>query len=100
LRDGPGWEWLDVPFGAIYAFFVMPAGESCEEEETDKSEDYCDDDQIWEDDLILKLTCEPDQIQGILIDAHLVCQRSGIITTQPSSSIWIDTDAKVADSCF
>lgn len=43
LRDGTRWERLDFTFGATSIFFLVPAWERSEEEETDECEDDCDD---------------------------------------------------------
>ena len=74
-----------------FAALLVPARESGEEEEADESEDYCDDagdllvvalesweivedlHQVWEDNRVFELTCEPDEVQRVLVHAHLVC---------------------------
>lgn len=55
--------------------------------------------QIWKDDHILELAGEPDQIQRILINAHFVCQRRCIVTTQPSPAIRVDAYSKKPNPC-
>lgn len=35
--------------------------------------------QIWEHDHILELARQPDQVEGVLVDADLVGQRGGIV---------------------
>lgn len=54
--------------------------------------------QVWEYNHILELTSKPNQIQGILRESYLVCERSGIVTAQPRSSVRVDADTKVSDS--
>ena len=54
--------------------------------------------QVWEHDHILELACQPNQVQGILFNGDFVCQSRSIITTKPSSTVWIDANAKVSNS--
>jgi hypothetical protein len=43
LRDGSRWEGLHFSFATGGVVFFVPAGESCEEQETDERKHYCDD---------------------------------------------------------
>lgn len=45
---------------------------------------------------ILELTCQPDQVERILVDADLLSQGRGVIRAQPRTAIWIYANAKVA----
>lgn len=42
------------------------------------------------------MASQPNQVERVLIDADLLSQCRGIVRAQPGTSIWIDTDAKVA----
>ena len=92
----------------------MPAREGGQQKKTYKGEDDGDDAVAWsacaaderrmhvhevgEDDVGLERAGDPDEIQWILIDADLSCQTAGIVAAQPSSTVRVDADAKVADA--
>lgn len=54
--------------------------------------------QVWEDNHVLELSSQPNQVQGILVDGHLVCQSRSIVTAEPGAAVGVDANAEVADS--
>lgn len=56
--------------------------------------------EVWEHNHIFKLTCQPYQVQRVLVYADLVRQTCRIVAAQPRAAIGIDTDAEVPNSCF
>lgn len=98
MRDGPGWEWLDVDVGSSSGVVLLvPAGEGREEEECDKSENKSHDTreselvmldrslsglylhQVGEHYAVLEGVGNPDQIEWIRIERDLLGEESGVV---------------------
>ena len=54
--------------------------------------------QIWENNVIFECTCDPNQIQRILINRNLLCKRTCIVATQEATPVVVNANAKVAHS--
>lgn len=54
--------------------------------------------QIRKHNHVLKLTGEPNQVQGILVDRNPPCKSCGIVAAKPRATVRVDADAKVADA--
>lgn len=94
----------------------VPAWEGGEEEEDDEGEDYGHDaanmrvsirvfglsagqhlHQVWEDDQVLERRANPDQIQWVLVDAHLFREQCCVVRAQViTAAVRVDADAEVA----
>ncbi len=46
---------------------------------------------------VLERARNPDQVQRVLVDADLRCQRARVVAAQPRAAVGVDADAEVAD---
>ena len=80
-------ELLRRFYGWVISFFKR-RGEEFQGESRDSH-------QVRKYNAILKCTCYPNQIQRILVHAHLPRQTTGIVAAQKRSAIWIDAYAEI-----
>lgn len=52
--------------------------------------------EIWEHDHILELARQPDEVERVLVDAHLLGQGGSVVGAEPGAAVRVDADAKVA----
>lgn len=90
LRDGTGWEWLDIALVSLVISFFVPSWECCQQEKAHKGKDNGDNtavqlvavrvltpklehlQKVWEHDAVLECVCDKDQVERILIDTDLL----------------------------
>lgn len=85
-------------FGAIWPGTRVPTGECCEEDKGQEGEDDGDDEEVWEDNGVLKSTGHPYQVERVLINADQICKGGRILVAHPCAAIGLDTYAKVSNS--
>lgn len=61
----------------------MPARESSKEDEGEKGENNGDDEEVREDDGVFEGTCDPDDVERVLIDRHAVRKRRCVVRADP-----------------
>lgn len=54
--------------------------------------------QIRKNNHILKLARQPDEVERVLVDRHLLRQGGCIVAAEPGASVRVDADAEVANA--
>lgn len=52
--------------------------------------------EVREHDRVLELARQPDEVEGVLVDRHLLGERGGVVGAQPAAAVRVDADAEVA----
>lgn len=99
MRNGPGWEGLDVNIGSgAFIALLVPAREGGEKDEGEEGENNGHDKKVWEDDSVLEGRCHPNKVERILINRKVVDKGGCVVGTDVATSISVDADTEVADA--
>ena len=76
----------------------MPSGEGGKQDECEEGEDDGDNEQVRENNGILEGSSNPDEVQRVLVNGHVVDERCGIVGADEATAVSVDADAEVADA--
>ena len=54
--------------------------------------------EVREHDIVLEGVGDPDQVQRVLVDTDLLCQKCCIVRAEKGSAVWVDAEAEVSDA--